>query len=111
MTENKMKFEKFYLIDYRGTNNRIVLKFVHVDNGKEIKGNTCFITKILQTGEIQMQTKFATKKFTSRYAKHKFRNLRQIQPGNSINIYHIPVILSEDNNQYIMQFYKPPKDK
>ena len=100
-----MKFEKFYLVDHRGPNNRIILKLVHIENGKVIKANTATIIKILQYGEIQIQTKFATQKFVSRYAKHNYRNLRDMKRGDPINIYHVPVSLSKDKSHYIIEFY------
>ncbi len=100
-----MKFEKFYIIDSRGPNNRITLKFVHIENGRSIQSTTSDIIKILQYGEIKIQTKFATPKFTNKYAKYKYRNLRNIKNGDPINIYHIPVSLSEDKKNYIMQYY------
>ncbi len=101
-----MKFEKFYLIDNRGANNRIILKFAHIDNGKEILCNTSTIIRILQMGEIQVQAKFSTKKFASRYAKHNFRNLREMKPGDPINIYSIPISFNKEKNKYIIEFYK-----
>ena len=104
-----MNFERFYLIDLRGENNRIVLKFVHIDNSKEIKCNTSRIIEILQKGEIQVQTRFSTKKFIEKYSKHKYRNLRSMQEGDPINIYYIPVEKSEDNTHYIIKFYETPK--
>jgi len=105
-----MKFEKFYLIDCRGANSRVVLKFVHVDNGKQILCNTSTVIKILQMAEIQVQAKFSTKKFTSRYAKHNYRNLRGMKSGDPINIYHIPVSFDKDKNKYMIEFYKDSKD-
>ena len=101
-----MKFERFYLVDHRGPNNRIILKLVHVENGKSIKVNTATVVKILQYGEIKIQTKFATQKFVSRYSKHNYRNLRNVKSGDPINIYHIPVSLSEDKSHYLMEFYQ-----
>lgn len=100
-----MKFEKFYLIDSRDSSNKIMLKFVHVENGRSISATTAAIIKILQYGEIKIQTKFATSKFTNKYAKHKYRNLRSIKDGDPINVYHIPVSLAEDKKNYIMEFY------
>ena len=100
-----MTFEKFYIIDTRGPNNQISLKFVHIENGRSILATTASVVKILQYGEIKIQTKFATPKFTSKYSKYKHRNLRSIKNGDPINIYHIPVSISEDKKNYIMQFY------
>ena len=100
-----MKFEKFYLVDHRGPNNRIILKLVHVENGRSIKANTATIVKILQYGEVQVQTRFATSKFINKYAKHNYRNLRNMKNGDPINIYHVPVSLSQDKRYYIMEFY------
>jgi len=105
-----MKFEKLYLVDHRGTNSRIVLKFVHIDNGKQILCNTSTVIKILQMAEIQVQSKFSTKKFTSRYAKHNYRNLRSMKPGDPINIYHIPVSFNKEKNKYMIEFYKDSQD-
>jgi hypothetical protein len=74
-----MTFEKFYIIDTRGPNNQISLKFVHIENGRSILATTASVVKILQYGEIKIQTKFATPKFTSKYSKYKHRNLRSIK--------------------------------
>jgi hypothetical protein len=62
--------------------------------------------KILQFGEIQIQTKFASQDFVDKYSKHKYRNMRNIKKGNPINIYYIPVSLDKNKNCYIMEFYK-----
>ena len=101
-----MTFEKFYLIDYRGVGGRIILEFRHVENGRRIDCSTGKAIEILQSGEIQMQTKFCTDNFVERYARHKHRNLRNIVPGDPINIYHIPVELSADERSYVTKFYK-----
>lgn len=103
---NNVKFEKFYLLDSRGANNKVILAFVHLDNGKVVQGGTYRTCKILQMGEIQVQTHFATSKFINRYSKHKYRNLRNLKVGSPINIYYLPVFLSEDKQRYVFGFYE-----
>ena len=101
-----MTFEKFYLIDYRGKDGKVLLKFVHAGTGKEIKASVIDLIKILQFSEIQMQTRFATEKFVKKYAKHQHRNLRSLKEGDPVNVYHIPVIYSEEDRKFLLS--SPP---
>jgi hypothetical protein len=97
-----IKFEKFYLVDFRGKNGNIILRFIHIENGKKIKCNTHEIIGILQSSEIQIQTKFSTEK-TLTIIKDS-RNLRNINIGDPINIYYIPVSISENSKFYYLNY-------
>lgn len=97
-----VRFEKFYLVDFRGKNGNMVLRFVHVENGKKIKCNTHEIINILQSFEIQIQTKFSTDKTVSIIKDS--RNFRNIQVGDPINIYYIPVSISENSKFYYLNY-------
>lgn len=102
MTKTQDKFEKFYLIDKRGNKGRVISKFVHIKNDMEIDANTAITLRILQRGEIQVMTKFATKEFIYKYAKKEFPNIKNMKIGDPINIYWIPVI--KVNNKYYAKF-------
>lgn len=99
-----MKFERFYLVDSRGAHGRVLLKFYHISSGKPIDGSTVDALRILQSCEIQVQTRFATDSFAKRFAGRKHRNLRHVQSGDPINVYAIPVKLSEDGRSFMAQF-------
>ena len=99
-----MRFEKFYLIDMRGNNGRPILKLINIKDEKDIEGNTAMIIKILQCGEMHMQTRFANKKFIDKYAKAQYRNLRSFHVGDPINVFSIPVAYSAKKKKYIMKF-------
>ncbi|MFW5794306.1 MAG: hypothetical protein ACOCV1_02375 [Bacillota bacterium] len=99
-----MKFEKFYLLDERGPDGKVLLRFVHSQNGKPIKCNTSKTVEILQKAEIQIKTQFATESFVKKYSKRKYRNIRNISVGHPINIYFIPVILDKESKKYIIQY-------
>lgn len=101
-----MRFEKFFLIDSK-EKNHFLLKFCHCENGKEIKVSTEETVKILQTAEIQCQTKFSTKNLISRYAKYKYKNMKDMKLGDPVNVYFIPVEYKKELNGYIPVFYSP----
>jgi hypothetical protein len=97
-----MKFEKFYLVDMRGKDGKVILKFVHTGTGHEIKASVVDLVKILQFAEIQIQTRFVTEKVVKKFAKHQYRNLRGIKEGDQINVFHIPVEYSDEEKVYFL---------
>ena len=99
-----MKFERFHLVDSRGDHNRILLKFYHVASGKPVSGGPVETLRILQMGEVQVLTRFATESIVLRFANHKHRNLKKLKAGDPINVYSIPVKLSEDGKSFVAQF-------